>query len=471
MQLHIMQYYCIIPRYAASRIQALRESNQLRPRSRFGMWQPVSVQEMRAFFAVILNMGLIDVPTLEGYWSTSWESEIPFFRRVMPHDRFLQIFWMLHVGDGPRRADKVQTLLDALLGNFQACYCPSENLAVDETMVSFRGRFGPKQYMPGKPTKYGVKAFTLASSEHGYLLNTLLYTGAETLQHSDPAYSTLPQPARVVMHLMRPYLKRGHHVYTDRYYSSVPLAQALQDAGTKFTGTCVKNRVGLPDPIRSQSFQLRGGDVEAFRAGSLLCVAWQGVTKKKPVVMLSTSSSHDMVSVRSRQNSQRKPVSVDRYNNCMNGVDRADQYTVYYSFVRRSVKWWRKVFFWMMEVAVVNSYILYKCHTIQPFTHRDYRLSIIRALAAPYIQSAPPCGPGRPRLTCQQASSGDPDRLNGLSHFLEMGAGQRDCVVCSAQVRGRRHRTKYYCKTCQSHPPLCPTLCFERYHTLRHYRL
>ena len=108
-----------IPRYAASRIEALREANQLRPRSRFGSWQPVSGQEMRAFFAIILNMGLIEVPTLEGYWSTAWECEIPFFRKVMARDRFLQIYWMLHVGDGPRRVDKVQHLCDKLLDNFQ----------------------------------------------------------------------------------------------------------------------------------------------------------------------------------------------------------------------------------------------------------------------------------------------------------------------------------------------------------------
>ena len=52
---------------------------------------------------------------------------------------------MLHVGDGPRRVDKVQVLLDALIGNFQRAYHPGENLAVDETMVGFRGRFGAKQ--------------------------------------------------------------------------------------------------------------------------------------------------------------------------------------------------------------------------------------------------------------------------------------------------------------------------------------
>ena len=54
-----------------------------------------------------------------------------------------------------------------------------------------------------------------------------------------------------------------------------------------------------------------------------------------------------------------KPVVVDNYNKYMLGVDRFDQRMSYYQFVRKSVCWWMKVFFWMLEVAVVNSYILY----------------------------------------------------------------------------------------------------------------
>jgi hypothetical protein len=43
----------------------------------------------------------------------------------------------------------------------------------------------------------------------------------------------------------------------------------------------------------------------------------------------------------------------------MGGVDRADQYCGCYRFTRRSYKWWKKLFFWLTEVAIVNSYILY----------------------------------------------------------------------------------------------------------------
>ena len=83
-------------------------------------------------------MGMIDVSVLESYWSMSWESEIPFFRKVMPRDRFLQIFWMLHVGEGDAKVDKVKKLCDALIHNFRANYTSNKNLAVDETMVGFK---------------------------------------------------------------------------------------------------------------------------------------------------------------------------------------------------------------------------------------------------------------------------------------------------------------------------------------------
>ena len=58
-----------------------------------------------------------------------------------------------------RRIDKVKSLIDILIPNFQSSYKPSRDLAVDETMVGFQGRFGAKQYRPNKPVKYGDKSF------------------------------------------------------------------------------------------------------------------------------------------------------------------------------------------------------------------------------------------------------------------------------------------------------------------------
>ena len=192
----------------------MEREGKLGPRSRFHKWKPVTWAELWGFIAVIINMGIIQLPDIESYWKTSWVCQVPFFRDILPRDRFQEIFWMLHVGTPgvtARKIDKIKPLLDILLPRFQELYRPSQNLAIDETMVGFRGRFGSIQYMPQKPTKWGIKAFTLADAANGYLLNSLIYTGAQTLKHADPAYQSLPQPAQVVMDVMgRP--ERNIHI-------------------------------------------------------------------------------------------------------------------------------------------------------------------------------------------------------------------------------------------------------------------
>ena len=114
----------------------------------------------------------------------------------------------------------------------------------------------------------------MADSSTGYMCNIMLYMGAETLDRASTAFINLLQPASVVMELMKPYLNKGHHLYTDRYYTSVQLAQELIRHGTAFTGVCNKNRIGLPDDIR-QLQKLGGGEVRAFRSNELLALAWQ----------------------------------------------------------------------------------------------------------------------------------------------------------------------------------------------------
>jgi hypothetical protein len=56
-----------------------------------------------------------------------------------------------------------------------------------------------------------------------------------------------------------------------------------------------------------------------------------------------------------------KPSVIANYMTNIGGVDTADQYfaTYYMYFLRRTLKWWRKLFFWGLEVSTINAYILY----------------------------------------------------------------------------------------------------------------
>ena len=183
-------------------------------------------------------------PTLRPIGILAGREEYPFLEWYLAGTVSSKKNWMLHVStDDPqhpgKRINKVKDIVDILISNFQQSFTPGRNLAVDETMVGFCGRFGAKkQYMPAKPTKYGIKVFTCVDSGLGYVLNFLVYTGGDTLETASSIYSTLPQPARIVLHLLEPYLGKGHTVFTDRYYTSLPLAITL--------GECNAQSIFLP---------------------------------------------------------------------------------------------------------------------------------------------------------------------------------------------------------------------------------
>ena len=330
-------------RYASVKISKLEAEGKLTRRSHFKKWSPLTLPELQGFLAIIFNMGIIRLPELKDYWKTSWVAEVPLFSRMMSRDHFELVFWVLHASHstGPlKKIDKVRLFVEKILAKFQAKYTPTQELAVDETMFKFRGRFVGKQYMPKNPTKWGIKSFSLADSSNGYIINALPYSGCETLDEANSQCQALPQPAQVVLHILEPYLDQGRHVFTDRYYTRIPLAQTLKSCGTTIAGTVMKNRADLPDEIRGR-LQLGSSEVMAFWDGDLLALAWRAARKKQPVVMLSTECSAKSVTVPARQSGsepQTKPVVVHTYNQQMNGVDIADQHAVYYSFLRKTVK-------------------------------------------------------------------------------------------------------------------------------------
>jgi hypothetical protein len=68
----------------------------------------------------------------------------------------------------------------------------------------------------------------------------------------------------------------------------------------------------------------------------------QGVFENKPVKEL------------------RIPCCIDDYNQYMGGVDLANQFREAYKTHKPSFRNWWPLFYWLIDVAVVNSYRLYK---------------------------------------------------------------------------------------------------------------
>jgi len=63
----------------------------------------------------------------------------------------------------------------------------------------------------------------------------------------------LPFTTRIVVHLYDRLIQdcpaTGHHIFIDRFYSGVELADELKKMGAHVTGTIMSNRKGLPDEV------------------------------------------------------------------------------------------------------------------------------------------------------------------------------------------------------------------------------
>ena len=70
---------------------------------------------------------------------------------------------------------KLRPFIDKLSENFQKAFNPNETMAVDESMIKFKGRSSLKQFMPKKPIKRGYKVWVLADKS-GYASKFEIYT-------------------------------------------------------------------------------------------------------------------------------------------------------------------------------------------------------------------------------------------------------------------------------------------------------
>ena len=195
-------------------------------------WQDTTVEEIKAFLALMIVIGNCKRPRFKSYWSTEWLISIEGFRSVMSRDRFRTILRFLHVASNAQavsrgqpdcdRVFKVRQIVDKLVANWQGVFHSDKCTSVDEGMIGFKGRIFMKQYMPKKPTKWGLKAWILAGSESGFVYNWKLYTGKE----GDQVETNLGQ--KVVMDLSQ-VLPAGHEIYCDNFFTCYELLQALQD--------------------------------------------------------------------------------------------------------------------------------------------------------------------------------------------------------------------------------------------------
>jgi hypothetical protein len=249
---------------------------------------------------------------------------------------------------------------------FRHYFVPHQQLSVDESLIGTKSHTSLMQYMPKKQHHcWGIKLWVLCDSVVNYCLGFYVYRGAAS-GHEKRQQKAHGLAFTVVKNLMTVgnYFNKGYHLFVDNFYTSVPLAEYLYSVGTYITGTVRANRKYLPQAIKDK---FGVGITKFFKSGFLLlCGFREKKSQKKQVILLSTNSNPTTSEVRRRLRGQEeervieKPDMILEYNKFMGGVDVHDMMLYTYLDERKTLKYYKKVIFNVMNRMVLNAYILYQ---------------------------------------------------------------------------------------------------------------
>ena len=439
------------------------------PRSTYHTWTPVTFAELIKFIAVITQMGIDPKPQLRDYWSLNEADYGSWYHQMFSRTRFEAIYsTMLHCSEEAvaEGRSKVEDFVDRLLGKFRDAFYPYQALSLDEMVIGFQGRWAYKQFNASKPKKYHIKVFGLCDSNTGYTVNLLIYYGRDT-QFDPDCDDNGSQAKKVFQTLLQPFGK-GHHVFADRFYTCRDLVDYLLQEHTYYTGTLNTNRRNFPPAIKTMRLNHLESRWHVNTEKTILCVTWKDKKAKKPVTAISTCASSVMEERQTkRHRNVVKPALIHAYNQSMNGCDRVDQNGGYYgNFNRKTYKWWKKIFHWMVEIAQSNAHVL---HTI---AHRKqlpllaFKKQLVRELVEFVAGAMTPEERTAKNHNAGRTPSTKVERFTGNLHLIDQAPSDRDCAYCSKGVKGGpRRRTVYYCTGCSDKPFLHPKDCFRKYHT------
>lgn len=146
---------------------------------------------------------------------------------------------------------------------------------------------------------------------------------------------------------------KGYHLYVDNGYTIVTLFQYLFEHSTQACGTICSNCKGYPVPVKQA--KLKRGEVIAHRSNELLAMKFKD---KRDVPMLTTIHNEEMTP--GRNAAHEKPKCIVNHNKYIGGVERTNQLLQPYEIARESLKWYEKIAFHFLQLALLKCFLAFK---------------------------------------------------------------------------------------------------------------
>ena len=429
-------------------------------------WNDVDVPTMKKFLGLTILMGIVKKPTIRSYWSTDSLLATPYFSHPssLSRDRYLAILRFLRFSN-PYNAEenRPQTRLKDFLDEVKticSVFRPGQSLAVDESLLLFKGRLSFKIFIRTKRSRFGVKLFIL-TTDAGYFISCVVYTGSSTdYTCTEPGCENLSKSELVVVALLSEanLLDQGYIVNIDNWYNSIRLVHYLQQRNTGVRGTVRKNR-GIPECL--QNTKLLPVKSAYFKKNNVIAIKF--VDKQDVYFLTSADSASEVEKQRRKPGGQsvtiKKPTAIERYNKEMGGIDVEDQLITTYNCVRKAHCWFKKVGFNIIMRLLLNGFILDKHRGTQKVDFLMFLKKAVQHLTS--IPSTQRTQSGRKRIILEELQTNPPHSLERIPSTDKKLNPTKRCRLCFR--KGHRKESRYQCSVCEERPGLCIG-CFQEYH-------
>lgn len=424
------------------------------------MARPTSIDELNAYFGLLYLAGTLHggKMNIEDFWNTDGTG-IEIFRASMSLKRFRFLsrcirFDNIHTREERKAQDNlaaIRTILDMFVSNCNSYYAPSENVTLDEMLVPYRGRCRFRMYIPNKPAKYGIKIFILACSKTYYVKHLEVYAGAQP----DGPYKVSNKADDVVLRLVDPVKGSGRNLTVDNWFTSYPIVKRLlQEKNITVVGTLKKNKPEIP----SEFLPKKSKEVYSSMFGFQEDITLVSYVPKRNKSVLLLSSMHNDDEIDSDSHGKKKPSIITYYNKTKGGVDVVDAMCGEYTVARGTRRWPLCLFFQMLNIAALNSYIVFKANS-NVSVRREYLRTLGKSLIIPYLKTRATQS-NLPREIRRLASNLSGTQEKGINEDPQPGRRGR-CYKC------KDSKTKYFCKVCKvwlclAHAEMVCSECFEK---------
>ena len=356
-------------------------------------WVPLDRKRLRCFIAIIILSGYVRLPSYKMLWEEQPDVQQKLVKESgLPREQFRVILQNVHFCinselDPEDKCAKVRPLLRILRTNIQRYAVMTKEVSVDESMIPYFGKYGNrlKQRMPLKPIRSGYKVWCL-NLQGGYLYDFEVYQGKGSKNEYTEKFGLGPS---VVLGLIKSLRNKGHIIFADNYFNTIPLMRHLMVEGYGLVGTFRADRIqDCPLPSKSATKKNEKGFFQGYReeGSGVELVVWND---NGAVNIGSNCFSIEPIDGAKRwSQAEKKFVTVPRphmialYNHSMGGTDQMDQQLSTYRPFIRNKKWYWPFFTFSLGVALYNSWLLYR------MLERDCSyLDHLRAIARSYIQA------------------------------------------------------------------------------------